>query len=85
MFVKEISEKLGLAGTVLPFSVSILGYESLVISGVKTVILSSPTELKVRVKDGVLKIGGEELSIVEIGSGDLYVKGGILLVEIEKK
>lgn len=85
MFVDEIGEKLALKDSKLPFVISILGESGAVISGVKTVVLTLPNEIKVRVKGGEIKVVGESLSVREMGGGDMYFAGDIKSVEIEKK
>ena len=84
MFVDETQEILKIGNKVFPYTVTILGGECAIVSGVKTVILSTQTEIKLKVKGGVLKIGGEELSIRQIGGEDMYLSGEINIVEIEK-
>ncbi len=84
MFVDEVQEILKIDDKNYPFTVTLLGGECAIASGVKTVILSTQNELKLKVKSGVLKIVGEDLSIRQIGGGDMYLSGEIKSVEIEK-
>ncbi len=85
MFIDESQEILKIGNKVFPFTVTLLGGECAVVSGVKTVILSSPSEQKLKVKGGILKIVGDGLSIRQMGGGDMYLSGVIAHVEIEKK
>lgn len=84
MFVDEIAKKLKLDGDFPPFVVTILGSGKAIVNGVKTVILSTQNEVKVKVRNAVVKVSGEGLNLLEMGGGDLYLEGEIASVEIEK-
>lgn len=85
MFVDEIGEKLNLKDAKLPFVISVLGNVGVVVSGVKTVVLTTQNEIKVRVKSGEIRVVGESLCVKELGGGDMYFAGDVKGVEIEKK
>ena len=83
MFVDEIKEKLKLEDSNLPFTCTLLGSGCIVVSGVKNVILTTQNEIKVKVKNKVLSVVGEGLFVVQIGGGDMFLKGEIKGVEIQ--
>lgn len=67
--------KLNIKNEVLPFTLTMLSRSKMMLSGVKTVLLSSERQLKFRLNSGGLTVDGEGLQIVEIGGGDVYIKG----------
>lgn len=75
MFIDELKSKLNLEDKILPFTVTLLGGECTVVCGVKTILLMGQNIIKLRLGGRVLEICGEGLSVVEIGGGDVYVKG----------
>lgn len=83
MFKDEIKRKLDIKSEILPFTLTMLSRSKMMISGVKNVMLSSETELKFRLSGGSVIITGDGLQIVEIGGGDVYVKGYIGGVQFE--
>lgn len=83
MFKNEIKQKLGIKSEILPFCLNMICRDKMIVSGIKGVLLSSQTELRLRLKGEVLTISGEDMQIVEIGGGDIYVKGLIKGVEFE--
>lgn len=83
VFKDEIKRKLDIKSELLPFTLTMLSRSKLMISGVKSVMLFSDEQLKFRLTSGVVLIDGEELQIVEIGGGDVYVKGLIKEVHFE--
>ncbi|MDE5601244.1 MAG: YabP/YqfC family sporulation protein [Clostridia bacterium] len=62
---------------IMPFTLTMLSRSKLIISGVKSVMLSNEAQLKFRLTSGIVTVSGEGLQIVEIGGGDAYVKGYI--------
>ena len=85
MFVDEIKSKLRLDDAAVPFVVTWLGCGNVIVNGVKTVILSMPNAIKIRVKSETLVVVGDSLEILQLGGGDVYIKGRIERIEIEKK
>lgn len=85
MFKEEIKRKLDIKNEILPFTLTMLSRSKMMISGVKNVMLSDEKQLKFRLTSGVVVITGEGLKIVEIGGGDVYVKGYIGGVQFEWK
>ncbi|MBQ9276626.1 MAG: YabP/YqfC family sporulation protein [Clostridia bacterium] len=85
MFIDETQEILKIGNKVFPYTLTLLGGECAVVSGVKTIILSSQTEIKLRVKGGILRIAGNGLSIRQMGGADMYLSGEVESVEVEKK
>ena len=81
----EIKSKLGIVDSAMPFVITVLGRGNVVVSGVKTVLLSTPSEIKLRVKSGVISVAGDALEILQIGGGEVYVKGECEKVEISQK
>ncbi len=77
MFISEILNKFGLAEVTSQFAVTAIGDEYIVVEGTKTILLSHRDEIKLRVKNLVVRIEGEKLDFVEIGGGDVLVKGKI--------
>ena len=65
-----------------PFAITILGRSDAILSGVKTVLLTTPNEIKVKVKNGGIRVLGESLKVLQMGGGDMYLKGDINSVEI---
>ena len=72
-----MKRKLDIKNEILPFALTMLSRNKMTISGVKSVMLSNETGLKFRLVGGVLTVEGSGLQIVEIGGGDVYVKGEI--------
>ena len=83
MFKNELKKKLDIKTEVLPFTLTMLSRSKMMISGVKNVLLSNESSLKFRLHSGSLTVNGTELQIVEIGGGDVYVKGAIGGVQFE--
>ena len=83
MFVDEIQKKLKIVDDILPFTLTFIGDNSLIACGVKSVILSSEENIKLKLKHKIIDIVGKELNISEIGGGDVYVKGIIGGVNFE--
>ena len=76
-------KKLNVKREILPFTLTMLSRSKMMISGVKNVLLSSENALKFRLASGSLTVSGETLQIVEIGGGDVYVKGLVTGVQFE--
>ena len=83
MFKDEIMEKLNIKREVFPFTLTMLSRSKVVISGVKNVLSSSEKALKFRLASGSLTVSGDGLQIVEIGGGDVYIKGLVAGVQFE--
>lgn len=83
MFKDEMKKKLSVAGEVFPFTLNMLSRKKTVICGVKRVIFSSVTQLKIRLDGGNMTIDGIGLKIVEIGGGDMFLEGQIDKIEFE--
>lgn len=77
MFKDEIKRKLNIKEAVLPFTLTLAGRDKVIINGVKTVLLSTPIRVRLRLGEGIAELRGDNLSIVEIGGDDVYVKGGV--------
>ncbi len=82
MFKDEIKSKLNLSSKILPYTISLLGENGVYVGGVKKVLATSRDEVVLKSSKNI-KIVGEYLHIVEIGGGDLYIKGFVRGVEIE--
>ncbi len=82
MFVEEVLDKLNLNGNT-SFVVTVTGDKGGVVSGVKTVLLSAPNQIVVRVKSGDVTVDGEGLSLKQMGGGDVYIAGEIARIEIK--
>ena len=78
-----MKKKLSVAGEVFPFTLNMLSRKKTVICGVKRVICSSETQLKIRLDGGNMTIDGIGLKIVEIGGGDMFLEGQIDKIEFE--
>ena len=76
-------KKLNVKREILPFTLTMLSRSKVMISGVKNVLSSTESALKFRLASGSLTVSGEALQIVEIGGGDVYVKGLITGVQFE--
>ena len=83
MFKDEIMEKLNIKREMFPFTLTMLSRSKVVISGVKNVLSSTEKALKFRLASGSLTVSGEDLQIVEIGGGDVYIKGLVSGVQFE--
>jgi hypothetical protein len=83
VFKNEIKKKLDIKSEILPFTFTMLSRSKMMISGVKNVLLSSDSALKFRLSSGSLTVNGSDLQIVEIGGGDVYVKGVVGGVQFE--
>ncbi len=83
MFKDEMKKKLSVAGEVFPFTLNMLSRKKTVVCGVKRVIFSSETQLKIRLDGGNMTIDGIGLKIVEIGGGDMFLEGQIDKIEFE--
>lgn len=66
-----------------PYTVTLMGGGHVVVSGVKAVVYSSDSEVRVRCGKGTLTVRGENLAIAEIGGGDAYIRGGVKGVDID--
>lgn len=77
MFKNELKRKLDIKSEVMPFTLTMLSRSKVMVSGVKNVLSSTETELKLRLLAGSLTVAGSGLHIVEIGGGDVYVKGSV--------
>ncbi len=83
MFKEEVKKKLDIKNAILPFVLTLFGKNKAVVSGVKNIIFADSNKLKLRISDGLLRIEGSDIEIVEMGGGDLYVKGDITGVGFE--
>ncbi len=83
MFKDEIGKKLNILGEMHPFSISIIGKNNLYICGIKSVINTTDTDVNIRLKNGLLHVSGKGFNIVEIGGGDMYIKGEVINVAFE--
>lgn len=83
VFKDEMIKKLNVKREVLPFTLTMLSRSKMMISGVKNVLSSTEKSLKFRLTSGSLTVIGDELQIVEIGGGDVYVKGLVEGVQFE--
>ncbi len=83
MFKDELKRKLDIKSEILPFALTMMSRSKMMISGVKNVMLSDDTQLKFRLANGTVTVVGEKMQIVEIGGGDVYVKGFISGVQFE--
>ena len=83
MFKEELKQKLNIKNELLPFTLTMLSRSKMMISGVKSVMLSNEEQLKFRLTSGTVTVIGEGLSIVEIGGGDAYIKGLVSGVQFE--
>ena len=77
VFKDEVKRKLDIKSEIMPFTLTMLSRSKLIISGVKSVMLSNESQLKFRLTSGIIAVSGEGLQIVEIGGGDAYIKGYI--------
>ncbi len=78
-----MKRKLDIKSEILPFALTMMSRSKMMISGVKNVMLSDDTQLKFRLANGTVTVVGEKMQIVEIGGGDVYVKGFISGVQFE--
>lgn len=83
MFKDEIKKKLKIEDEMFPFALNMLGRGKLVVSGIKRVIAAKDDSVRLKVGSESLSIVGSNLSIVEIGGGDVYVKGEIESIAFE--
>lgn len=83
MFLREALGKLKIDDVFVPFTVTMLGDGGVVASGIKGVVFSSDTEIKMRLARKTLTVRGEELSITEIGGGDVYIRGVVKGVDFD--
>lgn len=83
MFYDEILEKFRIEDAFAPFTVAMFGNTEVVAGGVKAVLFSSAEEVKVRFSKKCAIFRGKDLRIVEIGGGDVLVRGEISEVEFE--
>ncbi len=82
MFIEEIKNKLDFSTKLLPYAVSVIGEDGAFVSGVKKVLSTSNEQIVFRASR-MVKVVGVGLSIVEIGGGDVFLKGVVTRVEIE--
>ncbi len=85
MFREEIKSKLGAVGELLPFTVCMLSATKLVVSGVKSVMSASSGAIALKLGSESLVVSGDDLRIVEIGGGDIYIVGRIGGLNFEEK
>lgn len=83
MFKDEIKQKLNLKNELLPFCITMISRNKMMISGIKSVIASSQTHIRLRLNGEMLTVSGNDLQIVQIGGGDVYIKGEITGVAFE--
>ena len=70
---------------VFPFTATMLARRKLAVSGVKSVLAYSCSQIRLRLTGETLNITGDELKIEEIGGGDVFVTGEIGGLQFEKK
>ena len=85
MFKDEIKRKLNVAGDIFPFTLNMLSRKKTVICGIKRVVSTSDTHIKMRLDSGNMSIDGENLHILEIGGGDMFLEGQVDKIEFEKQ
>ena len=85
MFKDEIKRKLNVAGDIFPFTLNMLSRKKTVICGIKRVVSTSDTHIKMRLDSGNMSIDGENLHILEIGGGDMFLEGQVDRIEFEKQ
>lgn len=78
-----MKQKLNIKNELLPFTLTMMSRSKMMISGIKSVMLSNEQQLKFRLVSGAVTVSGEDLSIVEIGGGDAYIKGLVSGVQFE--
>lgn len=83
VFKDEMKKKMSIKNEVLPFTLTMLSRSKMMLSGVKNVMLSNDNALKFRLSGGSLTVSGENLQIIEIGGGDVYIHGIIGGVQFE--
>ncbi len=83
MFKDEIGKKLNILGEMHPFSISIIGKDNVYICGIKSILSTTENEINIRLKTGLLHLSGNDLKVLEIGGGDMYIKGEIINVAFE--
>ena len=84
MFLDEIRNKLGACGEILPFTLAMLSRDKLVISGIKSVLSVEEGLVRLRLAGAKVAVSGKDLTIAEIGGGDVYIKGRIGGVNFEE-
>ncbi len=84
MFKDEIKRKFNVAEEIFPFTLNMMSRKKTVICGIKRVLSTSDTHIKMRLDCGNLSIDGEDLHILEIGGGDMFLEGQIDKIEFEK-
>lgn len=84
MFINEINKKLDINSVKINFTLTMIGNNKLVVSGVKKVLFASKECVKLQIKSDTLEINGDMLYLKEIGGGDVYIKGEIVSVAFEK-
>lgn len=77
MYKNEILKKFDIKDSVFPFTLTMLARDRLVISGVKRALLLSDEKLRFQLHGCILQVEGKALKIIEMGGGDVYVKGEI--------
>lgn len=83
MFLKEALGKLKMDDAFVPYTVTLFGDGGVALSGIKGVVFSSDTEVRVRLGRRTLTVRGEELIIAQIGGGDIFVRGAVKGVEFD--
>lgn len=77
MFINEVVEKFKIEDVACAFSVLVLGKDCVLIEGVRRLVSIKSEEIKIKVKKKTIVVFGLNLNIVEIGGGNLYIKGEI--------
>lgn len=85
MFKDEVAKKLAIKDEIIPFALNMLGRGKIVVSGVKRIISASDSLIVLKIGGENVRLIGENLSIVEIGGGDLYAVGKIKEISFEKE
>lgn len=85
MFIDEVKRKFDLEDVACKFALSVFGSEYVLIEGVRNLISVDMAMIKANVGKAIVSIFGEELFTVEIGGGNVYVRGKIDGISFEKK
>lgn len=83
MFTDELFAKLKIDDAFAGFTITLAGDCAVAVGGAKAVLFSSDEEVKIRLPRKTACVFGEELRIVEIGGGDVLVRGKIGGVRFE--
>ncbi len=68
----------------MPFTLAMLSRDKLVISGIKSVLSVDEGLVRLRLAGAKVAVSGKDLTIAEIGGGDVYIKGRIGGVNFEE-